>query len=197
MPINKEKTVNNTSFSARESALRRFSACFFALAILFVCLSSFACGKKTESSAEADEFTCTFSIECKTILNNIDEFNKEKLEVLPSDGVLIAPCEVKVKNGESVYDVLVRETKARRMHMESKYTPIYDSAYIMGINNIYEFDCGPLSGWMYCVNGVYPNYGCSAYELKSGDRIEWLYTCDLGTDIGGSFIMDPDATPAP
>jgi hypothetical protein len=69
--------------------------------------------------------------------------------------------------------------------MDFRNTPIYNSAYIMGINNLYEFDAGELSGWMYKANGEFPNYGCSRYQLKPGDVIEWIYTCDLGRDIGG------------
>ena len=63
----------------------------------------------------------------------------------------------------------------------------YGSVYIRGINYLYEFSCGPLSGWMYKVNGEYPNYGCSKYKLKDGDVIEWVYTCDLGQDVGGAI----------
>ena len=29
------------------------------------------------------------------------------------------------------------------------------------------------------------NNGCSRYALQPGDVIEWVYTCDLGRDIGG------------
>ena len=36
---------------------------------------------------------------------------------------------------------------------------------------------------MYCVNGEYPNVGCSDYKIKDGDNIEWHYTCDLGEDL--------------
>ena len=38
---------------------------------------------------------------------------------------------------------------------------------------------------MYKVNDWFPNYGCSRYALQEGDKVEWLYTCDLGDDIGG------------
>ncbi len=64
---------------------------------------------------------------------------------------------------------------------------MYNSAYIEGINNLYEFDCGSLSGWMYKVNEWFPNYGCSRYELKNGDDVVWCYTCDLGYDVGGGY----------
>jgi hypothetical protein len=59
---------------------------------------------------------------------------------------------------------------------------------IAGINNLYEFDVGELSGWMYKVNGWYPNYGCSRYQVKDGDLIEWNYTCDLGRDLGEYWL---------
>lgn len=41
----------------------------------------------------------------------------------------------------------------------------------------------------YKVNGWYPNYGCSRYQLKAGDVVEWRYTCDLGHDIGGNYAV--------
>ena len=60
--------------------------------------------------------------------------------------------------------------------MEASWTPIYNSAYVEGIHNLYEFDCGELSGWKYSVNGVVPGVGCSQYRLNDGDRIEWSYS---------------------
>ena len=92
--------------------------------------------------------------------------------------------------GENVFQLLRREAKANKIHMEFEETPIYNSAYIEGIHNLYEFDCGELSGWMYRVNGWYPNSGCSRYQLKEGDQVEWIYTCDLGRDIGGRNVFD-------
>ena len=131
-------------------------------------------------------YTCTFSIECSTILNNLDMLDPDKLEMVPSGGVILARTTVTFYEGESVFDVLQRLCKEKGIHMESSWTPIYNSAYIEGIHNLYEFDCGELSGWMYRVNGWYPNYGCSRYQLKQGDVVEWRYTCDLGADVGRS-----------
>ncbi len=94
---------------------------------------------------------------------------------------------VTFSEGESVFDVLQRVCRENKIHMESSWTPIYNSAYVEGINNLYEFDVGSLSGWMYSVNGWFPNYGCSRYELHDGDVVEWVYTCDLGKDVGGGY----------
>ena len=134
-------------------------------------------------------YTCTFSIECSTILNNLNMLEPDKLEMVPSGGVILAKTSVTFYEGESVFDVLQRLCRDQGIHMESSWTPIYNSAYVEGIHNLYEFDCGSLSGWMYRVNGWYPNYGCSRYQLEDGDTVEWRYTCDLGSDIGGGYLF--------
>ena len=134
-------------------------------------------------------YTCTFSIECSTILNNLDMLDPDKLECVPSGGVILAKTTVTFYEGESVFDVLQRLCKEKGIHMEAEWTPIYNSAYVEGIHNLYEFDCGALSGWMYKVNGWYPNYGSSRYQLKDGDVVEWRYTCDLGNDVGGGYAV--------
>lgn len=133
-------------------------------------------------------YTCTFSIECSTILNNLNDLDPDKLELIPSNGVILPPTKVIFYDGESVFDVLQRVCKDYNIHLESSWTPVYNSAYIEGINNLYEFDCGELSGWMYRVNGWYPNYGCSRYQLVDGEVIEWRYTCDFGRDIGCDWM---------
>ncbi len=135
------------------------------------------------------ERTCTLSVRCDTILNNIDWLDPEKVELVPEDGVIFATKTVTFYEGESVFNVLHREMKKAKIHMEFMNTPMYNSVYIEGINNLYEFDCGELSGWMYKVNGWFPNYGCSRYQLKEGDIIEWVYTCDLGVDVGGFYSV--------
>ena len=127
---------------------------------------------------------CTLSISCATILDNMDKLDEEKIELVPSDGWLLKPVKVKFQEGESVFDVLVRECKERKIHLSYRFTPIYNSDYIEGIGNLYEFDCGGQSGWNYSVNGWFPNYGSSRYVIQDGDIIEWKYTCNLGLDTG-------------
>lgn len=144
--------------------------------------------KQPELSQPVSENICTISIECSTVFNNLNALEKGKEEILPADGVIFAAASVEFSEGESVFDLLKRICRDNKIHMESSWTPMYNSAYIEGINNLYEFDCGSGSGWMYRVNGVYPNYGCSRYTLKRGDVVEWRYTCELGKDIGGGVL---------
>lgn len=133
---------------------------------------------------------CTLYIDCKTILDNMESLDPDKAELVPEDGVILESVSVGFDDGDSVYDILLRELRSRGIHIESTFTPVYDSAYIEGINNIYEFDCGPMSGWEYRVNGKFPNYGCSGYFPEEGDEICFLYTCELGADIGDEYKND-------
>ncbi|MCL1805958.1 MAG: DUF4430 domain-containing protein [Clostridiales bacterium] len=142
-----------------------------------------------QNMAAGDEsFTVTISVRCDTILSNMNLLNKEKYELVPDDGIIFPDTEVTAYEGESVFNVFQREMKRAKIHMSFRNTPIYNSAYILDVNNLYEFDTGELSGWMYKVNGWFPNYGCSRYKLNPGDVIEWVYTCDLGRDVGGGWI---------
>ena len=133
------------------------------------------------------QLTCTLYVECSTILNNMGDLTEGKADWVPSNGVIYGPKAVTFSEGESVYDILQREMKNNRIQMESEFTAMYNSAYVQGINNLYEKDCGQWSGWMYEVNGWYPNYGCSRYQVQDGDNIEWHYTCDLGRDLGAGM----------
>ncbi|MBR2520723.1 MAG: DUF4430 domain-containing protein [Oscillospiraceae bacterium] len=132
---------------------------------------------------------CTISISCTSILENIGWLDPEKVELVPEDGWILEPLGTVFYEGESVFNVLHRVCKQNGIHMEFTNTPMYNSAYIEGIHNLYEFDCGELSGWMYKVNDWFPNYGCSRYALKDGDVVEWVYTCNLGIDVGGYYSV--------
>ena len=136
-----------------------------------------------------EEHRCTISISCATILDNMDWLGPEKVELVPEDGWILKPMEVIFYDGESVFNVLLRTCKQQGIHLEFSNTPIYNSAYIEGIHNLYEFDCGSESGWMYAVNGWYPNYGCSRYGLRDGDVIEWNFTCRRGFDLGAEYAL--------
>lgn len=140
--------------------------------------------------------TCTISINCTEILENKDDLKNGKEMFLPSSGYILKTVTVEFESGETVFDVLKRVCKdftcsdncqycqSSGIQLEYEFTPGYDNYYIEGIHQIYEKDCGSKSGWMYKVNGVFPNYGCSDYKVKSGDKVEFVYTCNLGEDVG-------------
>jgi hypothetical protein len=144
---------------------------------------STATTEPAETSKE--NLTCTITIRCDTILDNMDNLDPAKAPYVPDDGVILREVTVEFEEGETVFDVLNRVCKQYNIPIEYSWTPMYDSYYIEGINNLYEFDCGSESGWMYKVNGWFPNYGCSSYYLTGGEKIVWCYTCNgLGEDVG-------------
>ena len=81
-------------------------------------------------------------------------------------------------------DVTRRALEEQGIQYEFSTTPGTGSAYVEGIANLYEFDAGSLSGWEYSVNGTFCGLSASDTAVQPGDRVCWLFTCDLGADIG-------------
>ena len=123
------------------------------------------------------EQTCTLFISCGEILKNRDKFSADQLSIVPQDGLIYRGKTVAIQSGDTVFSVLLRETKANKIQMESATSPVYQTEYVKGIANIYEKDFGSASGWMYTVNGKQPPVAASGFKLKSGDKIQWLYVC--------------------
>jgi len=132
--------------------------------------------------------SCEITITCEILVSNPQVLPTGKRELIPSDGIILPPTKVDFKKGASVFDILARATKDNGIHMEFVKTPLYNSAYIEGIHNIYEFDGGEASGWMYSVNGKFPQSGASTYKIEPDDQIHWVYSCDLGKDVGGYLV---------
>lgn len=151
--------------------------------------SAYVPQSEPEPAAAEDKKThsCTITVRCDTILDNLEYLDPSKAGLIPASGVILPEQTVEFNEGESVFDVTLRTMQSNKIHFEFSKTPAYNSVYIEGINNIYEFDCGELSGWMYRVNGEFHNYGCSLCTVGDGDRIEWLYSCDMGADLGKTF----------
>lgn len=161
--------------------------------ILMLLIAALLCGCGGKNEAQVADtngdgkLTCTLEIRCDNLLANLDRMTPEKVNLVPEDGMILETVEVEFSGGESVFDVFRRTLRSETIHFEYVDASMYDSVYIEGIGNIYEYDCGPQSGWMYSVNGVYPGLGCSAYTLADGDVIVFAYTCDLGADLGAEY----------
>lgn len=117
--------------------------------------------------------TVTMSIRCDKVAGQAGH--------IPADGVILAEAAFPIAEGDTVYTILTDAARAHGIHMESSGTN--GLMYIHGIGNIYEFDFGDLSGWLYKVNGETFSVGCDQYVVADGDHIEWHYTLELGKDI--------------
>ena len=133
---------------------------------------------------------CMVEIRCDTVVDTGKLTNQAVAKYIPKDGTILAETRVEITDGETAFEVLKRVTREKRIQMEFRNDPLYSGAYIEGINHLYELDGGSGSGWMYKVNGWFPNYGCSRYELQDGDTVEWVYTCELGDDVGGGYAAE-------
>ena len=132
-----------------------------------------------EESIPDEGLYCTLSVQCSSVLENLHKLKDNKKDIIPDGGVILKETKVEFFAGESVFDVLHRTLKSNNILFEFTKTPAYNSVYIEGIANLYEFDCGELSGWLYRVNGIKPTYGCSQYQLENGDKIEFFYSCNM------------------
>lgn len=112
--------------------------------------------------------------------------------------IWIAPESVTIPKGSSVrylFEIML-----------NKYGITYEteSSYVPGINDLWEFDNGSKSGWLYMVNKTSPQVGYNEYILSDGDEVQWYYTDDFYNDDGNrenaqpvSPTQEPDGTPAP
>lgn len=101
---------------------------------------------------------------------------------ISNDNIPLAHTNVTIYKNDTALDALLRITKDRNIQRDISGKG--STAYIRGIANVYEMDYGPGSGWMFRVNGVFAHQSAGAIKVSPGDHIEWLYTKDLGKDIG-------------
>ncbi len=145
----------------------------------------------TSGQSSDGDVSVTLMIDCSVILDDMDQVPSELRGsgLLPEDGIFLPETEFTVAEGSSVFDLLLIATKRYRIQME--YTGRPDGGlspiYIKSIGHLYEFSCGPLSGWMFSVNDVFSGSDSSGYILKPGDKVKWAFTLDLGKDIGNDF----------
>lgn len=119
--------------------------------------------------------TVSVVVECSELLSNMEFLKEEKRLLVPENGIIFSKNEIAVQENESAFDILKRELINAGIHIEFSLSPVYNSVYIEGINNIYEFDCGERSGWKYYVNGKYPPVASSEYKVKPDDKIVFTY----------------------
>ncbi len=116
----------------------------------------------------------TMSIRCDLALGKTDVD-------LPKDGVMLGETAFAIAQGDTPYTILTEAARTYGIRLDTSGPQ--GMIYVTGINHLYEFACGELSGWNYLINGKTADTGCDQYALKDGDVIEWRYTCELGNDL--------------
>ncbi len=124
--------------------------------------------------------TVFISIDCSDVLNHMDRLDPSLRGEIPPGGVILPRTEYVLRPGDTAFDLLKRTARHNAVQMEYQGADrnAFGSVYVQGIGYLYEFSCGPESGWVYLVNGKFPDRGCSSYELSDGDWVQWIYSCE-------------------
>ncbi len=95
-------------------------------------------------------------------------------------GVILEPTYMEWHDGDNVLDVLKQVTKAHRIPLEYRGSGML--SYVEGIANLYEFDQGAGSGWLFKINGQFAEKSAGAVKLNKGDVVEWIYSVELSEE---------------
>ncbi len=128
--------------------------------------------RRNIDDVQPDSLTVTMSVSCETIKDELD-----------GECIIIPETEFVLLENDTAFTVLERVLAYNEIPFDYNGTA-GTGVYVKGINGIYEMDYGEMSGWMYTVNGEFPDEGCGSYEPRNGDVIKWLYTREIGHDIG-------------
>lgn len=131
----------------------------------------------------SDYFYVSLKVSVAPLLNNMQALDEAQHTLVPYNGILFPKTYVRAIEGDSVFDILLREMTAANIHLAFRNMPFYNSAYINGIGNIFEFDAGPLSGWMYTVNNYFPGIGVSQKIVSPSYDILLIYSLEMGNDL--------------
>ncbi|MGN0078400.1 MAG: DUF4430 domain-containing protein [Coriobacteriales bacterium] len=85
----------------------------------------------------------------------------------------LGSCSLSLPAGSTAYDALVACGASIGGN----------STYVSSINGLAEKQCGALSGWMYSVDGVFPQVSCGKFQLEDGAQLVWAYSLDMGDDL--------------
>ena len=161
----------------------------FAAIVLIALTVSYISGGNTEAPVsnvvprhsapiQTDENICRISIRCDDILANMSTLNPDKAEFVPEGGIILAETDITFTPGETAFDIIKRVDTEKGIVLDYTTTSV---TYIRGIGNLYEKDCGPMSGWGFYLNGESAEMSCDNIKINAGDVIEWTYTCDFST----------------
>lgn len=159
--------------------------------ILFISLLVSGCsdrgGKQDLTGKEAYiTITCEKAYEMKKAGKLEGNFEDR----IPENGIILERTAIPLKKDDTVLKVLLRSCKEREIPTSYQGNTSYGTAYVDGINNLFEKDCGKKSGWMYKVDGQFPMMGTDKYRLKGEEEIQFVYTCNNGKDIGAKLETD-------
>ena len=169
---------------------------FYSVTTLILVLLFAGCQPTGRQAVSADPWVdfenhVTVSIYCNTVLDNWDSLDPalQEGDYIPQDGVMLAETQVGWEEGDTVFSALQRLDEAGLITLDYG-TDASMGPYVDGINYLYNGNCGEFSGWLFSINGAFPNTGCDQNVLEAGDDVKWLFSCDMGPDVGNDWTAE-------
>lgn len=128
--------------------------------------------QKEKTDSQVKEPTKKESKSKKTVTVSITSGNVK--------GVILPKTQVELKEGDTVLDVTKRITKEKNIQISVRGSKA--TAYVEGIDNLYEFDEGPNSGWLIRLDGMLIDRSAGIYPVSSGQTVQWIYTTNYLED---------------
>jgi len=132
--------------------------------------------KEASPAATTNKTTVTTKPPVKTIAPKPAETVTLSIKGPKDQGTILSAAKVDLKEGDTVLKVLLNG--AGKKGIDVDYSGSGATAYVKGIDNVYEFDYGTKSGWTCQKNGVTLPKSAGTITVKAGDRIDWIYTED-------------------
>ncbi|NLC40440.1 MAG: DUF4430 domain-containing protein [Clostridiaceae bacterium] len=140
--------------------------------------TSKASAPATQVSTTSGKMVVYLSVNCVNAVNA----NVNYASNYAPDGVMLAGKEITVDPGSSVFDVL----KASGLTINASNS--FLGAYVSSVQGISEGAAGAgKGGWIYSINGVFPNLSASNVTVKNGDIVFFHYTVTPGDVPGSSY----------
>ncbi|MCL2062445.1 MAG: DUF4430 domain-containing protein [Firmicutes bacterium] len=146
-----------------KTAAKKFIALCAVTAALTAAVFFAACESEYEHP-----FSVTLSVTCTAAVGHAD-LPETVRALLPADGVILSDESIEITKKTSVLTLLRENLQQQRIQFD------ISGGYVRAINNLYEKQCGPFSGWVYYINGSLASSGASSYAVRADDVIEWRY----------------------
>lgn len=128
-----------------------------------------------DTPLDTDTKYVTVSIDCLTILHNMNDIKENYLSFIPKDGYILKETKAEITDDDTALSILKKVTKEQGIKI------VNQNGYISIIQNIPErIMKNNDGGWMFFVNGKQANVGAGSYKITDGDEIRWRYTSHPG-----------------
>ena len=148
--------------------------------------SNVSAPKQSETKQEAQKSTSVSSASQEQTEKKTEEKPPKPMATVTITGyqgkTIVAATKVEIEENDTVFNVTKRILQSRGIAYSK--SGLGATLYIQGIQNDYEFDHGPKSGWLAMKNGKALTKSAGLESVHKGDTIHWIYTMDY-TKNGG------------